>query len=155
MRNRINISDEELLKMFDLITAVFDLQIEACKKENLGQEIIEHTQELKAQAEVLYLQKNQKKLKQWFYDTVEEAVIEAPEVGLILERKTGYKIEILEKFHKRIEKLLEKGRITTLKQYAEVNLLINNLCQTNPIDTPMIEKLNKLLSTYTLAHRAP
>jgi hypothetical protein len=89
------------------------------------------------------------KLKQWFRDFT-EMPLETKDFNFnrYIKNKTGHDIDIFENFRKRLEKTIEKGKITTDNQYYDVNMLINDLCQTKPVDDAKIKVLNKLISDY-------
>ena len=65
-----------------------------------------------------------------------------------LKETTGYDINIHQDFYKRIDKIIEKGKITTDNQFREINAFIDSLCQSEQIDNTRIETLNKLLLDY-------
>ena len=47
-----------------------------------------------------------------------------------------------------VDKIIEKGKITTDNQFYDINIMVDQLCQTEPVDNEKIEILNRLLSEY-------
>ena len=65
-----------------------------------------------------------------------------------LQDKTNYDIDIFKSYFQRIDKVIEKGKITTDNQFYDINVMVDQLCQTEPVDNEKIEILNRLLSEY-------
>jgi len=65
-----------------------------------------------------------------------------------LQDRTQYDIDIFQSYFQRIDKIIEKGKITTDNQFYDINSLVNQLCQSEPVDKERIEKLNGLLLNY-------
>ena len=65
-----------------------------------------------------------------------------------LQDKTKYNIDIFKSYFQRVDKIIEKGKITTDNQFYDINTMIGHLCQTEPVDNNKIEILNRLLSEY-------
>jgi hypothetical protein len=89
------------------------------------------------------------KLKRWFRDLTEMQV-ETKDFKFIeyLRETTGYDINIHQDFYKRVDKIVEKGKITTDNQFREINTFVDMLCQSKPVNYEKIEVLNKLLLDY-------
>jgi hypothetical protein len=109
----------------------------------------EHFKLLKLQTEENYQKGRLSRLKQWFRDMTEMQV----ETGDLkfnnyLQEKTKIDIDIFKSYFQRIDKIIEKGKITTDNQFYDIKILVDQLCQTQPIDTDRIENLNKLLNEY-------
>ncbi len=89
------------------------------------------------------------KLKRWFRDLTEMQVETKDfKFNEYLRETTGYDINIHQDFYKRIDKIIEKGKITSDNQFREINAYVDKLCQSEPADTNKIEKLNSLLLDY-------
>ncbi len=67
-----------------------------------------------------------------------------------LQNKTGYDIDIFKSFYQRIDQVIEKGKITTDNQFYVVKIMVDQLCQNEPVDEEKIDILNRLLSGYEL-----
>ena len=65
-----------------------------------------------------------------------------------LQDKTKYDIDIFQSFFNRIEKIIEKGKITTDNQFYDIKIMVDQLCQSEPVDNDKIEILNTLLRGY-------
>jgi hypothetical protein len=65
-----------------------------------------------------------------------------------LQDKTGYDVDIFKSYFRRVDKVIAKGKITTDNQFYDINIMVDQLCQTEPIDKEKIETLNKLLGDY-------
>jgi hypothetical protein len=91
------------------------------------------------------------RLNQWFRDLT-EMQIETRDLKFnrYLIEKTGYHIDIFQAFNLRIQKIIDKGKITTINQFYDINILVNELSQIEPVDAERIEKLNELLAAYEL-----
>ena len=89
------------------------------------------------------------KLKQWFRDLT-EMQIETRDFGFnqYLREKTDYDINIFQSFKKKLEKVIDKGKITTDNQFHDINMFVDQLSQTEPLDNQRIAKLNNLLLDY-------
>jgi hypothetical protein len=65
-----------------------------------------------------------------------------------LQDKTEYDIDIFKSYFQRVDKIIEKGKITTDNQFYDINTMVDQLCQVEPVDNTKIEKLKRLLSEY-------
>lgn len=65
-----------------------------------------------------------------------------------LQDKTKYEVDIFKSYFQRVDKVIEKGKITTDNQFYDINIMIDQLCQTENVDNERIEILNRLLSEY-------
>ena len=65
-----------------------------------------------------------------------------------LQDKTKYNIDIFKSYFQRVDKIIEKGKITTDNQFYDINIMVDQLCQTEPKKKKKIEILNRLLSEY-------
>ena len=151
--NKFNNNEKqaELLKYRDLVLATIDYYLDnklmQVKTSDFDSD--EHYKRLKAQTEEHYQKGRLIKLKQWFRDLTEMQV-ETGEwrFNKYLQDKTKYSIDIFKQYFQRVELVIFKGKITTDKQFYEINTLVDQLCQTEPIDKKKIDILNKLLGDY-------
>jgi hypothetical protein len=143
----------ELAKYRDLVLATLDYYID--HKESQIQtadfDPLEHYKGLKIQTENNFQKGRLTKLKQWFHDLT-EMYMDAGDLKFnkYLQDKTKHDIDILKSFFQRIDKIIEKEKIVTDKQFHDVNTMVDQLCQTEPVHNNKIEVLNSLLSEYEL-----
>ncbi len=109
----------------------------------------EHYKGLKTQTTEHFQKGRLTRLKQWFRDLTEMQV----EIGDLkfnkyLQEKTNYDIDIFKSYFQHVDKIIEKGKITTDNQFYAINIMVDQLCQTEPVDNEKIEILNRLLSEY-------
>lgn len=142
---------EELVKYRDLVLATLDYYIDhkELQIKTADFDSAKYYEELKIQTGENYEKKRLTTLKQWFRNLTEMHV----ETGDLkftkyLQDKTKYDIDIFKSFFQRIDKVIEKGKITTDNQFYDVNMLVDQLSQTEPVDYDKIEILNRLLSEY-------
>ena len=110
---------------------------------------IEHYKGLKTQTEENFQKGRLTRLRQWFRDLTEMQVETGDlKFNKYLQDKTKYDIDIFKSFFQRVEKVTEKGKITTDNQFYDINTMVDQLCQTEPVDNKKIEVLNRLLSEY-------
>ena len=64
-----------------------------------------------------------------------------------LQDKTHYDIDIFKSYFQRVDKIVKKGKITSDNQYFDINIMVDQLCQTDP-DSDRIKILNRLLIDY-------
>ncbi len=141
----------ELSKYRDLVLATLDYYLD-----NKGLQIKtadfdtqEHYKGLKIQTEEHYQKGRLTRLKQWFRDLTEMQVETGDlKFNKYLQDKTKYDIDIFKSYFQRIDKVIEKGKITTDNQFYDINMMVDQLCQTEPVDNEKIGILNKLLSEY-------
>lgn len=141
----------ELSKYRDLVLATLDYYLD-----NKGLQIKtadfdsqEHYKGLKIQTEEHYQKGRLTRLKQWFQDLTEMQVETVDlKFNKYLQNKTKYDIDIFKSYFQRIDKVIEKGKITTNNQFYDINMMVDQLCQTEPVDNEKIGILNKLLSEY-------
>ena len=154
MQDNIIIKEEkqaELEKYRDLVIATIDYYLDNkllyFKTAEYDSE--EHFKNMQKQAEEPCKKGKLTKLKQWFRDMT-EMQIETVDLkfNAYLKEKTNYDVDIFKSFFQRIDTLIEKGKITTDTQFYDINIMINELCQTQPVDTTKIEILNKLVKDY-------
>lgn len=141
----------ELLKYRNLVLATIDYYIDnkvmQIKTADFDSE--EHYKGLKIQTEEHYQKGRLTRLKQWFRDLTEMQVETGDlKFNKYLQDKTKYDIDIFKSYFQRIDKVIAKGKITTDNQFYDINMMVDQLCQTEPVDNERIEILNRLLSEY-------
>lgn len=150
-----NLSKEEkqieLQKYRDLVLATLDYHLEnkVMQIKTADFDSDEHYKGLKVQTEEQYKKGRLTRLKQWFRDLT-EMPIETGDLKFnkYLQDKTKYDIDIFKSYFQRVDKVIEKGKITTDNQFYDISIMVDQLCQTEPVDSEKIEKLNRLLSEY-------
>lgn len=152
-KNKIS-SDEKaakLKKYRDLVLATIDYYLDnkLMKIKTPDSDSDDHYKSLKEQTEKHFLKGRLTRLKQWFRDLTEMQVETVNlKFNQYLQDKTHYDIDIFQCFFQRVDKIISKGKITTDNQFYDLNIMVDQLCQTEPIDRGKIEILNKLLSDY-------
>lgn len=141
----------ELQKYRDLVLATLDYYLEnkvmQIKTADFNSD--EHYKGLKIQTEENFQKGRLTRLKQWFRDLTEMQVETGDlKFNKYLQDKTKYDIDIFKSYFQRVDKIIEKGKITTDNQFYDINIMVDQLCQTEPVDNNKIEILNRLLSEY-------
>ena len=142
---------EELVKYRDLVVATLDYYIDNKEMQikTADFDSTEHYKGLKTQTAEHYQKGRLTRLKQWFRDLTEMHVDTGDlKFSKYLQDKTKYNIDIFKSCFQRVDKIIEKGNITTDNQFYDINIMVDQLCQTEPIDNNKIEILNRLLSEY-------
>jgi hypothetical protein len=143
----------ELVKYRELVLAALDFYIEMFQKPIQTQygvrDRTKHYRELKLKAEEQFQKGRLTVLKQWFRD-ITEIPIESRNLKFnqFLREKTNYDIDIFKSFHLHIDKIIEKGKITSDNQFYDVTIAINYLCQSEGVDQEKIKILDKIRSEY-------
>ena len=65
-----------------------------------------------------------------------------------LQDRTKYEIDIFEAFFKRVDKIVSRGKITSDNQFYDINIMVDQLCQIEPVDKERVVVLDKLLFEY-------
>ena len=141
----------ELEKYRDLVLATLDYYLENREMQikTADFDSFEHYKGLKIQTEQQYQKGRLTRLKQWFRDLTEMQVETGDlKFNKYLQDKTKYDIDIFKSYHQRIDKVIEKGKITTYNQFYDINIMVDQLCQTEPLDNEKVGILNKLLGDY-------
>ncbi|MBS2098407.1 hypothetical protein [Carboxylicivirga linearis] len=141
----------ELEKFRDLILATLDYYIEnEVMQMNIADfDSNEYYKNLKIQTEENYQKGRLTKLKQWFRDFTEMQVETRDlKFNKYLQEKTKYDIDIFKDYFQRVDKIIEKGKITTDNQFYDISIMVDQLCHIEPIDNVKIEKFNGLLRDY-------
>ena len=141
----------ELIKYRDLVLATiyYHLANRSAKIKSDDYDSDEHYKSLKVQTEVHFNKGRLTILKQWFRDLT-EGQVECCDLKFnkYLQDKSQYHIDIFEDYLKRVEKIIESGKIKTDNQFYDINIMVDQLCQLEPIDKQKIDILNKLLSDF-------
>ena len=151
--NKLNKDEKQaqLLKYRDLVLATLDYYIDNKEMQFKTADFDsgEHYKRLKAKTEENYQKGRLTGLKQWFRDLT-EMQIETGDLKFnkYLQDKTKYDIDIFKSYFQRIDKIIEKGKITTDSQYYDITIMIDQLCQAEPLENEKIEILDKLLNEY-------
>ena len=141
----------ELAMYRDLVLATLDYYLEnkILQLKSADFDSDEHYKGLKIQTAEHYQKGRLTRLKQWFRDLTEMQVETGDlKFNKYLQDKTKYDIDIFTPYFQRIDKEIEKGKITTDNQFYDINMMVDQLCQTEPVDNEKIEVLNRLLSEY-------
>ena len=141
----------ELQKYRDLVLATIDYYLDNkelhIKTADFDSQ--KHYEGLKIQTEEHYQKGRLTRLKQWFRDLTEMQVETGDlKFNKYLQDKTKYDIDIFKSYFQRVDKVIEKGKITTDNQFYDINIMVDQLCQTEPVDNEKIEILNRLLREY-------
>jgi hypothetical protein len=143
--------EAELKKYRDLVLATIDyyLNNKEMHIKTADFDSTEHYKGLKTQTEAHFQKGRLTRLKQWFRDLTEMQV-ETGDLNFnkYLQDKTGFDIDIFQSYFQRVDKVIEKGKITTDNQFYDINIMVDQLCQIKPVDNEKIEILNKLLGDY-------
>jgi hypothetical protein len=151
--NKLNKEEKQaqLLMYRDLVLATLDYYIDHTEMhfKTADFDSVEHYKEIKVQTEEHYQKGRLTRLKQWFRDLT-EMQIETGDLKFnkYLQDKTKYDIDIFKSYFQRIDKIIEKGKITTDSQYYDITIMIDQLCQAEPLENEKIEILDKLLNEY-------
>ncbi len=151
--NKLNNDEKqsELEKYRALVLATIDYYLDnkefQFKTEDFDS--VEHYKGLKAQAEENFQKGRLTRQKRLFRDLTEMQV-EACDLKFnkYLQDKTKYDIDIFKSYFQRVDKVIERGKITTDDQFYDINAIVDQLCHTELIDKEKIELLNSLLSEY-------
>ena len=141
----------ELRKYRDLVLATLDYYVDNKELHLKTAEFdsVEYYIGLKIEVEENFQKGRLTRLKQWFRDLT-EMQIETIDLKFneYLREKTNYDIDIFNSYFQRVDKVIEKGKITTDNQFYDLNIMVDQLCQNEPVDNDRIEKLNRLLREY-------
>ena len=151
--NKLNKEEKqaELVKYRDLVLATIDYYLDNKEMHIKTADFnsVEHYKGLKIQTEENFQKGRLTILKQWFRDLTEMQVETGDlKFNKYLQDKTKYDVDIFKSYFQRVEKVIEKGKITTDNQFYDINKMVDQLCQTEPVDNKKIEILNSLLRDY-------
>jgi len=148
-----DVKQTESKKFYDLIIATIDYHLESpsARIKTDAFDSDEHYESLKKQTLEHYNNGRLTKLKQWFRDLT-EMHIEARDLKFnkYLQNKTGYDVSIFEDYFKRVEKIVEKGKITTNNQFFDISIMVDQLCSEQNTESGRIHILNQLLTAYEI-----
>jgi len=155
IRNKTKITgqekEKELKKYRDLVIATLDYVLEnnIMKSKSATFDSDEYFKSLKIKTEEHFSKGRLSILRQWFRDMIEPQ-IETRNLNFnnYLVERTKYEIDIFKSYFERIEKIIEKGKITTDNQFYDINIMVDQLSQYEPVDLDKINTLNKLLAEY-------
>jgi len=143
--------EAELKKYRDLIIATLDYYIEnnLFSFKATGFDHNQRLMQLKQQTEEHFKKGRLTMLKHWFRD-VTEPIIEGRDMNFnkYLNKKTNYGMDVFKSFFNRVDKVIEKGKITSDSQFYDLGIVLNDLCQSEPVDSVKIAVINKLLTAY-------
>lgn len=141
----------ELQKYRDLVLATLDYYIDN-KETHIKTTDFDstgHYKGLKIQTEEHFQKGRLTRLKQWFRDLTEmQAETGDLKFNKCLQDKTKHEIDIFKSYFQRVDKVIEKGKITTDNQFYDISKMIDQLCHTKPVDNNKIEILNNLIADY-------
>ena len=143
--------ESELLKYRDLLVATIDyyLNSKIMQIKTADFDSDEYYKGLKKQTEEHFKKGRLTILKQWFRDLTEMQVETRDfHFNEYLQEKTKYNINIFTSYFQRVNKVIEKGKIASDNQYYDIKIMVDQLCQTTPVDNQKIEILNKLLGDF-------
>ncbi len=124
--NLKNESSEAELKIYrDLVIATIEYHLENERKIKTPEfDSDDHYKRLKEQTEKNFQKGKLTLLKQWFRDLTEQQ-IECRDLKFnqYLQTKTSYDIDIFKSYFERIEKIIQKGKITSDNQFYDVNII--------------------------------
>ncbi len=143
--------EDELKKYRDLVLATIDyyLDNEIMQIKTAEFDSAQHFQKLKNQTDEHFQKGRLSRLKQWFRELT-EMPIETKDLKFneYLKNKTKYDIDIFQSYFQRVDRIIEKGKITSDNQFYEICIMVDQLCQTEPVGNKKTDILNKLLSDY-------
>lgn len=109
----------------------------------------QYLQSLKNQVEELYQQGSLTKLRKYFQNLTEpQRETEDLKFLVFLKERTGYEIDIFQRFSNRVDKIISKGKIATINQYQDILSMVDKLTQSKKIDNLKIEALSSMLLDY-------
>lgn len=140
----------DLNRYREILLATLDYFIERSKSINYEDfDVTAHYQQLKVKVEENYQKGRLNRLKQWLRDMTEEPRETGDlSFGRYIKERTGFEIDILGSFQKRIDKIVERKLIKTENEYRDVLAMIDKLCQQAPIDQDKIDILNNLIVDF-------
>lgn len=141
----------ELEKFRDLVLATLDYYLENKEMQikTADFDSFEYYKGLNIQIQEYFQKGRLTRLKQCFRDLTEMQVETVDlKFNKYLKEKTKYDIDIFKTYFQRVDKIIEKGKITTDNQFYNINMMVDQLCQTEPVDSEKIDILNRLLGDY-------
>ncbi len=142
---------KELRKYCELVLATIDYYLDNKQIHIRTEEFdsADHYRSLKTQVEEHFQKGRLTQLKQWFRDLTEMQVETADlKFNKYLQDRTKYEIDIFKAFFQRVDKIVASGKITSDNQFYDINIMVDQLCQIEPVDKDRIAILDKLLFEY-------
>ncbi len=127
----------ELEKYRSLLLATIDYSFENKEShiKSADYDSIEYFNSLKILIDENFSKGRLIRLKQWFRDLTEmQLETRDYKFNKYLKDKTKYDIDIFKSYNKRINKLIEKGKITSDNQFYDISIMVDQLSQIEPID---------------------
>lgn len=149
--SRIENKHTELKKYHELVLLTIDYYINYTEGHIKTAEFdsIDHYKKLRTQSEEDFQKGRLTRLKQWFRDLTEMFVEQRDlKFSQYLQEKTKYEIDIFKSYIRRVDKIIEKGKIITDNQFYDIKMMVDQLCRTEPIDHTKIQILNRLIADY-------
>lgn len=141
----------ELEKYRDLVVVTLDYHLSAngMRIRTANFDSTDYYKRLKVHVEEHYQRGRLTILKQWFRDLT-EMFVECGDLAFskYLQDNTNYDVNIFQSYFDRIEKIINKGKITSDNQFYDINIIVDRLCQIEPVDSEKIEALNRLIRDY-------
>lgn len=138
----------ELIKYRTLIMATLDYCINN-EMFNAYGNVASELEHLKSEAQQHFEKGRLAKLKQWFRDLAEPHIETLSfDFDRYLKEATNFEIDVFQQFYQRINKIVEKGKITTDRQFYETGIMVDHLSQSASADQGRISVLNNLLKAY-------
>lgn len=146
-----NEKQAELEKYRDLVMVTLDYHLSAngMHIRTANFDSTDYYKRLKVHVEEHYQRGRLTILKQWFRDLT-EMFVECGDLAFskYLQDNTNYDVNIFQSYFDRIEKIINKGKITSDNQFYDINIIVDRLCQIEPVDSEKIEALNRLIRDY-------
>ena len=142
---------KELQKYRELVLATIDYLLDNKQIHIRTEEFdtADHYRILRIQVEEHFQKGRLTQLKQWFRDMTEMQVETRDlKFNKYLQDRTKYEIDIFEAFFKRVDKIVSRGKITSDNQFYDINIMVDQLCQIEPVDKERVVVLDKLLFEY-------
>ena len=139
----------ELEKFRALVIATLDYYIVNLQFKAEGFDSVANYENLKLQTEEHFQKGRLSTLKQWFRDLTEMQVETLDfKFNKYLQDKTQCDIDIFKTYFERLDKIIQKGKITSDNQFYNLKNAVDKLCHLEPLDHNKIALLNKLLVDY-------
>ncbi len=141
----------ELIKYLEITLATLDYSILSKEMhiETADFSSKKYFENFKKHVKKAYEQGKLTTLKQWFRDLTEVyRETEDLKFNDFIQDKTGYEINIHERFDKRISKIIARQKIKTANEYRDILSKLDYLTQVENPNEELIEKLNILLIEF-------
>ncbi len=145
--------DSELIKYRDLVNVTIDyyLDTNSMKIKTIDFDSDDHYRKLRVEANEHFQKGRLTRLKKWYNDLT-EPLIETCDIDFhkYINEKTNYNVDLIKSYIDNVENLIKKGKTTTNRQFYELSIMVDKLCQIEPFDQEKIEAINTLLADYEL-----